>query len=647
MDIENMKNVGPKILNELKKLGINTDVDLLHYYPFRYNLIKKTTLVDNEKVVIDGVVCNNAVVRYLRNKKDVMQFTLESDSGFIKIILYNRGYLKSNIVSGKKITVIGKYNKKNNEIIASDVRFELLGDEVIIEPIYHATKSLTSLKINNLIKNYNGNITSYLPEKVISENNFISKSLALKYIHNPVDFDSLKKAIKVLKYEELFLFMLKINYLKIKRSEKGNIKKVDWNLIGNKIRTLDFELTLDQLNSVKDIYNDFCSDKRMNRLLQGDVGSGKTIVSFLALYMNFLAGYQGAIMAPTEILAKQHYDSFKKLFPDIDIVLLTGKSKGKATLVKKISDGVDVVIGTHALTSENVTYNNLGLVITDEQHRFGVNQRSKFRNKGCKPDILYMSATPIPRTYAITLFGDMDISSIKTKPVGRKEIISILKNNSEIKDVLKVMYEQIKIGHQVYVIAPSIEESENMNLENVLALESKLLQAFGKVCKIGIMHGKLTSKEKEEVMLKFVNNEIQILISTTVIEVGVDVKNATCLVVFNSERFGLSTLHQLRGRIGRNELQSYFVMISDNETERLKVMIKTNDGFEISAYDMELRGSGDLFGFRQSGDMQFKLANIKKDFKLLEQTRNDSYDYINTLEMSQIKKILTEVSDLD
>ncbi len=643
MEIEKVKSVGPKMLNELKKLGINNSDELINYYPYKYNYISNTGLVDNEMCVVEGIVIRDSVVRYLKNRREMMEFTVEVDNVFVKCIIYNRGYLKDKIKIGSALTLIGKYTRKDNKLMVNELRFESLGNKTIIEPCYHATKSLTSNKINSLINSLGFLCEDVIPHELICKYNFISRSNALQEIHNPTT--KLNKAIEHLKYEELFLFMLKINYLKSKRHDKGLKRDVDFKFIDEFINTLPFTLTVDQISCVDEIYKDLTNEKRMNRLLQGDVGSGKTIVSFIALYINYLSGYQGALMAPTEILALQHFENFKKLFPNIRVCLLTGKISSKVKVHNMIKSGeYDVIIGTHALTSEKVSYNNLGLVITDEQHRFGVNQRSVFRNKGIKPDILYMSATPIPRTYAITLFGDMDISVIKTKPSGRKEIISVLKNSKTIKDVLQIMYEQIKKGHQVYVIAPLIEESDKIELENVEGLKNKLTLAFGKICKIGVMHGKLSNKEKEEVMDKFLKNEFQILISTTVIEVGVDVKNATCLVVFDSNRFGLSTLHQLRGRIGRNDLQSYFVMISDNETERLNIMTKTNDGFEISNHDLDLRGSGDLFGIRQSGDMQFKLADLKKDFKLLEQAKIDSLNYINDV---NIKKLLSDVSNLD
>ena len=371
----------------------------------------------------------------------------------------------------------------------------------------------------------------------------------------------------------------------------------------------------------------------MNRLLQGDVGSGKTIVSFIAMYANYLSGYQSALMAPTEILATQHFSNLKDIFKDynLNVALLTGSTtkKEKDLMYEELKNGdIDIIVGTHALIQDDVTYHNLGLVITDEQHRFGVNQRANLQNKGQKPDTLYMSATPIPRTYALTIYGDMDVSTIKTRPKGRKKIKTVVKANKEIKDVLGLMYEELKQGHQIYVIAPLIEESENSDLTNVNDLKEKMTLAYGSKYKIDLVHGKMASAAKELIMKEFLQNKVQILISTTVIEVGVDVPNATMMVIFNAERFGLSTLHQLRGRVGRSELQSSCILISDNDTKRLEIMENTNDGFEISEEDFKLRGHGDLFGTKQSGDMTFKIADLKADYKILLQAREDSLEYL-------------------
>lgn len=634
MQLEDIKGIGPKTINVLRRLGVNDTNDLITYYPYRFEFIKRTDMElvnDQDKVIIDGIVETNSIVTYLRGRKDKMDFKLNTGSKLINVSIFNRGYLKNKIVIGTKITVFGKYDKKRNMIVANDIKFSLLPNRTIIEPIYHVTTGINSNHLNNIIKSVDIDVIDYIPDYLNEKYNFLSKTESLKHIHSPLNYDLLKKSIDKLKYEELFLFMLKINNLKKNKTQNGLIKVIDKSKVTKLINNLPFELTVDQCKAIDNIYEDMVSVNRMNRLIQGDVGSGKTIISFIALYMNYLAGYQGALMAPTEILANQHYINIKKILPDLNIVLLTGKLKvkEKKEIYKNLEEGkIDIVIGTHALISEDVKYNNLGLVVTDEQHRFGVNQRGNLKNKGVMPDVLYMSATPIPRTYAITLFGDMDISLIKTKPSGRKEIISYLKKESEIKDVLSLMYNELKQNHQVYVIAPLIEESDKIELENVKKLKEKMELAFGKLFKIEMMHGKLSNKEKEEVMDKFKKNEIQILISTTVIEVGVDVPNATTMVVFDSYRFGLSALHQLRGRVGRSDLQSYFIMISNHEAERLNILVKTNDGFEVSEEDFKLRGSGDLFGTRQSGDMQFKLADLKKDIKILNIAKEDSLEFL-------------------
>ena len=655
MELENIKGIGPKTVNILRRLGINNTLDLINYYPFRYDIIKRSDinlLGQDDKIIIDGVVETNAVVTYMRNHKDKMDFSLNVGSKILKVTIFNRGFYKNKIIVGTKLTVIGKYDKRKNLVVCSDIKFSLLGDTTKIEPIYHVTTGINSLQLNNIIKSVDVDIIDYVPNYLNEKYSFLSKDNSIKEIHNPSNLNNLKLAINKLKYEELFIFMLKMNYLKSKKMQKGLQRDVSKDKVLDFINNLPFKLTADQEKAVKDIYYDLVSDKRMNRLLQGDVGSGKTIVSFIALYINYLAGYQGALMVPTEILARQHYNNLVKLLPNVKVGLLTGKLKAKEK--KEIYTGlengsIDIIIGTHALISEDVKYFNLGLVITDEQHRFGVNQRSNLKNKGIMPDVLYMSATPIPRTYAITLFGDMDISSIKTKPAGRKEIISYLKKESEIKDVLMMMYEQLKLGHQIYVIAPLIEESEKIQLENVIKLRDKMNLAFGKLFTVGMMHGKLSNKEKEEVMNDFKENKIQILISTTVIEVGVDVANATMMVVFDSYRFGLSALHQLRGRVGRSDLQSYFIMISNQEAERLKILTKTNDGFEVSEADFKLRGSGDLFGTRQSGDMQFKLADLKKDFKIVVKAKEDSLEFMNNYNShyQYIYDVLKELDSLD
>ena len=637
MQLSDIGGIGPKSIKYLNKLGIYDIDDLVTYYPYRYEIIKRSDLNRvsiGDKVIIDGIVETVANVNYYGKRKNSMNFRMNTGNKILSITIYNRGFLKNKIKIGVSVIVKGKY-VSTNKIIATDINFGVLSNESKVEIIYHESNNITSKDINNFIKialnNYNA--IDYIPKYLRDKYSFIPKIEALKEIHNPTSSIKLKKSINMLKYEELFIFMVKINRLKLNRNKSIGIKRnIDKSLVYNFINKLPFKLTSDQLKSVKDIYNDLTSSVRMNRLIEGDVGSGKTIVAFIALYINFLSNHQGVLMAPTEVLAQQHFNNIRKYMNDVNIQILTGSTKlkdRKDILVKLKNKEIDILIGTHSLFSDNVIYNNLGLVITDEQHRFGVNQRLSLKNKGITPDILYLSATPIPRTYALTIYGDMDISIINTVPNGKKEIITMLKKNSDIKDVLTMMFKEIKNKHQIYVIAPLVEESDS-NLVSVNDLCDNMNKAFGKIAKIGTIYGKMNSKDKDDVMLKFKNNEIDILVSTTVIEVGVDVKNATMIVVFDAHQFGLSTLHQLRGRVGRNTLQSYCILISDKDADRLKVMERISNGFEISEEDFRLRGSGDLFGVRQSGDMEFKIANIKRDYKLLLKVKDDSYEFLNS-----------------
>ena len=655
--LEELVGIGPKTIKLLNKLNIYSKEDLISYYPYRFEVIERTNiklLKQDDRVVIDGAIEQLPTIFYFNKRFNRMNFILNTGDNLYKIVIFNRAFLKPKLNISTKVTIIGKYDMKNNTIVASDIKLYPLPPYPVIEPIYHVCNGISSKEINKLILNNidKFDINEYIPDYLVERYKLDNKKDSIINVHNPKNKNDLKRALNYLKYEELFLFMMKMNYLKSIRTDTNGLKRnIDKKIVLDFIDTLPFKLTEDQLKGVNDIYNDLTSSKRMNRLLQGDVGSGKTIVAFISLYINYLSGYQGALMAPTEILAMQHYNNLLNLYKDTDIKveLLTGKMKisEKKNIYKRlINNEIDILIGTHALFSDDVVYNNLGLVITDEQHRFGVNQRTSLKNKGITPDILYLSATPIPRTYALTIYGDMDVSSIHTRPNGRKEVITLLKTNKEIKDVLDLIYQELKKKHQIYVIAPLIEDSENSDMENVYELKEKMDKAFSKICKTDILHGKMTSKEKDEVMEKYKNNEISILISTTVIEVGVDVGNATVMVIFDSFRFGLSQLHQLRGRVGRNNLQSYCVLISDKEAERLNVLTATSDGFKVSEEDFKLRGSGDLFGTRQSGDMSFKLADIKNDFNILLRAKEDSQEvltskeYVNNKKYFNLKKVL-------
>ena len=645
-ELKDVKGIGPKSLVLLNKIGINTIEDLVTHYPFRYDVLKRDNLSDiedGEKIIIDGKIESVPILMRFKAGLNKMNFRLVTPSGVVGVSIFNRAFLKSKLLVGTDVIVIGKLDKGKNVITASDIKLDVLSNKVKIEPVYHCTSGLTnknmSTYINMALLMYGKDVLDYIPKEYQERYDFVNKKTALNIIHNPSTVEKLKEVTIRLKYEELFQFMFKINYLKQqnKKEKNGLHREIDKNKLDSFMKKIPFELTNDQKNAVNEILTDLESPNRMNRLLQGDVGSGKTIVAFIGMYANCLCGYQSALMAPTEILANQHYLNLCEFLKhtDIKVALLTGSTpkKEKNDIYKGLANGsIHIVIGTHALIQDEVVYHNLGLVITDEQHRFGVHQRANLQNKGIKPDVLYMSATPIPRTYALTIFGDMDVSTIKERPKGRQKIDTYVKKVSEIKDVLEMMYEELKQNHQIYVIAPLIEESENSDLTTVNELKDQMKLAFKDKYKIDIVHGKMASGAKELIMEQFKNNEVQILISTTVVEVGVDVQNATTMVIFDADRFGLSTLHQLRGRVGRGTSKSQCILISDSDTERLKIMEKEDDGFVISEEDFKLRGQGDLFGTKQSGDMSFKIASIKHDYKILLKAKKDSKEYLENKE---------------
>ena len=661
ISVEKVKGVGSRTSMLLKKLNINTVDDLVTHYPYRYEFIKRSNLkekYEDDKVIIDGKVEMIPILVRLKGNLNKMNFRLAtSTKEIVGVSIFNRAYLKNQLLVGTNITVFGKYEKNKNVILASEIRMGLLPKGEKIEAVYHGTVGLNSKAIsgfiNTALMEYGNELEDYIPKYLLEKYNFLNKKTALNIIHNPSTKEKLKEASIRLKYEELFVYMAKINYLKLKNKniKDGIEKDFDKEKLDKVIKSLPYELTVDQKTVLNEILEDLTSKRRMNRLLQGDVGSGKTIISIIAMVANYLSGYQSALMVPTEILATQHYETMKEILKDlnVNIALLTGSlPKNKKDLIhEELKLGkIDMVVGTHALIQEEVVYKNLGLVITDEQHRFGVLQRTSLQNKGIMPDVLYMSATPIPRTYALTLYGDMDISTIRTLPKGRKPIKTYLKSYSEIKDVLKMMYEELLKNHQIYVIAPLIEESETLDLTTVNELKDKMNLAFGEKYNVGIIHGKLKQTEKDKIMEDFVNNKIQILISTTVIEVGVNVLNTTMMVIFDANRFGLSTLHQLRGRVGRSALESSCILISDYDSERLNVMTTTNDGFEISEEDFKIRGHGDLFGTKQSGDMTFKIADIKEDYKILLQAKKDSMEFLlNNKEEELKEKIINGIKE--
>lgn len=662
MNIEQLKGIGPKNQIILNKIGIYTVADLVNYYPYKYLFIcikKLNEALVDETIYVKAKVLTIPKVYYIRKNFNYMVFSCSIDEEIVNVKIYNRAFMKNNLVMGKIIILVGKYDKLKNIFTASDIRFNITNNK--IEAKYHL---IAGLKENFLVKaidlalNCSEKFIDYVPNEYNEKYNLINKEVALKNIHQPKTYEEIKKAKIKLIYEELFNYTFKINALKLKNKKALGIKRnIDEDKINAFLSELPFKLTIDQQKAIQEILKDLSDSSRMNRLVLGDVGSGKTIVAIVGILANYLSGYSSAFMAPTEILAKQHYETLNNYLENagLNIALLTGHMtlKEKNNIYKAIKNGdIDLVIGTHALINDNVQFNNLGLVIIDEQHLFGVKQRNALQEKGdIKPDVLYLSATPIPRSYALCLYGDLDLSMIKTKPNKRKEVITIIKSEKEIKDCLYKMLEEIKLGHQVFVVSPLINEDEEKNeLNSVVKLKEKLQLAFSKQVSVEIIHGKMKQKEKDSIMQKFLNKEIKILISTTVIEVGIDIPNATMMVIFNAERFGLAALHQLRGRVGRNDFQSYCYLISNYDNKRLKVMEESNDGFYISEKDFEQRGQGDLFGVKQSGDIIFKIANINTDSKILLQASKDSLDYLENHKYKNNKyyeEILEEINFLD
>ena len=663
MKLEQLPKIGPKTINILNKININTVEDLLTYYPYRYNVIKFINIDEaNENMIcyIKAKVLSVPKIAYIKKNFNRLDFIASNSNQDFKVTIFNRAYLKQSLTLDKEIVLIGKFSKLKNSFVANDIKYNM--NEERIEPIYHLTEGLKNSSLETMISNAlkeNISLNDYIPTYLSEKYHLLNKNEAIKKIHQPENPSDIKSSMLKLIYEELFIYMFKINYLKsINKVTKGLPKKFDETQIQEFLSSLNFELTKDQLTTIEDILKDMQENKRMNRLVLGDVGSGKTIVAFVAILANYFSGYQSTFMAPTEILAKQHFTSIKEYFKeyDINIALLTGSltKKQKEKIYNQISNGeIDIVIGTHALLNDNLNFKNLGLVITDEQHRFGVNQRNLLQNKGLNgdADVLYLSATPIPRTYALTIYGDLELSQIKTKPNIRKEIITKIASEQNIKEVLLKMYEELKLNHQIFVVSPLIEQNDELNINSVIELKEKLNKAFSNKVRIEILHGKLKQKEKDELMKEFQENKINILISTTVIEVGIDIPNASMMVIYNAERFGLATLHQLRGRVGRSNIQSYCYLVTNNSNnERLKVMEKSSDGFYIAEQDFKQRGQGDLFGVKQSGDMSFKIADLKRDFSILSQANIDAENFLESKKYQEYEyynNIIKEIDFLD
>lgn len=651
-DIKLLKTTSRR-LEILASMNITTLEDLIYQYPYRYEVIEEKYPTDEDEHLIIEATVISPVKIFFKGKMSRMSFEVEDKYlQHFQVSIFNRHFLRQHLKLGTTITIIGKCI--NHRITASDIKIKPLQDISGIYPVYSLKDGITQKSFRQYVKKalslLNHEFDDFIPEKYRIQHHLIRKESALYCIHFPENKKDVQEALKYLKYEEFLKFQLTMQLMKQQRTqEMGIAKDFDVTQLQSLILSLPFALTKDQQTAIKEIVEDLKSPQMMYRFLQGDVGSGKTVVSSVALYANYLAGYQGALMAPTEILATQHYQTLSRFFEntDVRIELLTGSLslKEKERVYQAIQSGeADIVVGTHALFQKKVVYHNLGFVITDEQHRFGVMQRKALKNKGQQVDFLIMSATPIPRTLAISMYGDMDVSTIKTMPQGRLPVKTQYIHSSSMKPILKHLKSYLAQGGQCYVICPLVEDSENLEAKSASQIAKAMQKYFQTQYNVGLLHGQMKEDEKEKVMNGFLNNTIQILVSTTVVEVGVDVKNANMMVIYNAERFGMSQLHQLRGRIGRGQEQAYCYLMSSSSSkeaiERLKYLEKSHDGFEISLYDLKLRGPGEVLGQRQSGLPTFLVADIMKDFPILSIARKDAdeiiHDYIQNHEYQGI-----------
>ena len=651
-DIKLLKTTSRR-LEILASMNITTLEDLIYQYPYRYEVIEEKYPTDEDEHLIIEATVISPVKIFFKGKMSRMSFEVEDKYlQHFQVSIFNRHFLRQHLKLGTTITIIGKC--VNHRITASDIKIKPLQDISGIYPVYSLKEGITQKSFRQYVKKalslLNHEFDDFIPEKYRIQHHLIRKESALYCIHFPENKKDVQEALKYLKYEEFLKFQLTMQLMKQQRTqEMGIAKDFDVTQLQSLILSLPFALTKDQQTAIKEIVEDLKSPQMMYRFLQGDVGSGKTVVSSVALYANYLAGYQGALMAPTEILATQHYQTLSRFFEntDVHIELLTGSLslKEKERVYQAIQSGeADIVVGTHALFQKKVVYHNLGFVITDEQHRFGVMQRNDLKNKGQQVDFLIMSATPIPRTLAISMYGDMDVSTIKTMPQGRLPVKTQYIHSSSMKPILKHLKSYLAQGGQCYVICPLVEDSENLEAKSASQIAKAMQKYFQTQYNVGLLHGQMKEDEKEKVMNSFLNNTIQILVSTTVVEVGVDVKNANMMVIYNAERFGMSQLHQLRGRIGRGQEQAYCYLMSSSSSkeaiERLKYLEKSHDGFEISLYDLKLRGPGEVLGQRQSGLPTFLVADIMKDFPILSIARKDAdeiiHDYIQNHEYQGI-----------
>lgn len=632
VQLQDLKYLTVKAVQAFKRNGINTVFDLLYHYPTRYNDYTITPISEaelNKTVTIAGIVTSKPNVAMVKNNLSVMNFFADIDGEKVRVTIFNRHFLRTKIHYGKYVRLTGKFDGRYNKFIAAEITFDEYG--TAINPVFNI-KGIDDKKVleikERIFYEYGDKLKEDLPEDLRQEYNLISIKEAIRSINIPETMDETLSAIYRIKFEELLKYQLKVKYLMYMRKEhpEGIVINYDKEKVDSFISSLTFTLTDDQNTCLKEILNDLSSSYKMNRLLQGEVGSGKTVISAIALYAVYTAGYQGAIMVPTEVLAQQHYATFQNLFKgfNINVALLSASvtQKERKTILEDLESGkIDIIIGTHSLFQKDVIFNSLGLVVTDEEHRFGVRQRVSMVGKGYLIDHLKMSATPIPRTLAISYLGDSDISTIRTQPGNKKTVITKYIDYNKRFEVFDHIRKQVEEGRQVYIITPMIEESQALDLKNALDVYENTKNYY-KDFKVGLIHGKLKTEEKEAVMQAFASGEIQILVSTSVIEVGVNVINATTIVILDADRFGIAQLHQMRGRVQRSDYQSYCFLISKSTVEtsvkRLQLVEEINDGFTLAEEDLLIRGPGDIFGEKQSGFIDFKMANVVLDKDILE-----------------------------
>jgi len=656
-----LKGIGDKTAEDLAMMDIHTIEDLLFYLPYRYDVREIKPLAElehNAQVTIVGEIDAPPQVLYGRKQRTV--FNVKIEGAIVRVVMFFRIHAsEQRLQRGTVITLTGKWDAHRLQITANSFKLGIPKSKVEIESLYTVKGNVTMGRLRSFIKQalkrYSDQIIEILPESYLHTYKLPLRGKSVEILHFPANEYTLKHARRRFIYEEFLIYQLKMHVYKAKRRtrRKGSPILIDDKQMKDFINQLPFSLTDSQSRSLKEIVTDIKSENQMYRLLQGDVGSGKTAVATISLYGVAQAGFQGALMVPTEILAEQHYESLQEMLgSNVKVALLTSSIKGKERkrILTELKDhSIDIMIGTHSLIQDEVLFNQLGLVIIDEQHRFGVEQRRLLLNKGEQPDVLHMTATPIPRTLAITAFGDLDISTIDELPSGRKEVLTYVIKEQLLDRLLHFIEQKVNEGDQVYFVSPLIEESEAFDYENAIDLYNKLVQFYPESIKIGLLHGRLKNDEKEAILKQFVENEIQILVSTTVIEVGVNVPNATVMVIYDAERFGLSQLHQLRGRVGRGDKQSYCILIAEPKgdvgKERMRIIAETNDGFALAEADLKLRGPGDFFGKKQSGLPEFKVGDPIEDFRALEVARRDAIDIIaeNKLNNDNAYRYLKEI----